>query len=291
MFAFAVSLLASVPSTEKICLSAIYLCVSLYAGSKCLIYLFFIERLHLIARKGPRIKDPVYLVSVVMLTPFFGVTVLMMMFREAQLDHMGCHIGLSAEAALPLVVYDTFFGLYQCLMFAGTIFRHIRAGSDAQNILLRQALKIALLGSAAAFMLSFLNVLTFAVFELLNSDLCLFFCVCDVVGNACVITYLMRPVSATTKLCGVKPAETTCKNVGVNIAEEKGANSPEEEFEQELQMVADMLKNMKGQRHYDPTTSVATAMTGLLSQTRPIVELASPGAPCVDPDSGSVVEV
>jgi len=261
-FAALASLLSSLPPDPNICSGAIFLCAGLYGAAKFCVYLFLMERLHLIATKGPRHKSPVYLVSCLLLIPFFVIVVLLMIYRVGNLNADGCQIGIRREGAIPLVVYDTAFGLYQMALFASIMFRYITRTApnhDAQTALLRKALKVAFIGSSVAFMLSFFNILTFVIKEDLHSDICLVLCIIDVVGNCCVITYLVRPISSPTGLSSA--GRFVGKNVSL-VAGELGSKatrvSTEKDFENELQTVAEMLKQMQAQgRQRDPTTSSA----------------------------------
>jgi len=200
--------------------------------------------------KGPRRRNPVYLLSVTLLLPFFGVMVLMMLDEIDEVNSSGCQIGISRYAASAVIMYDTFFGLFQSSMFAVYICRHIRAGvNDEGAALLRKALKVTFCGSAIALLFSMLNILSLAIWESLHSWLCFFFCICDVVVNACVCTFLLRPVSVNGKICCAKaPADAREKKSGSTVrgaATTKDTRTTEEEYEHELHAVAQLLKHMQ----------------------------------------------
>lgn len=273
VFACIASLLSLVPADEDICLAAVVLCATLYGATKFVVYLFLVERLHLIATssKGPRHKNPVYIVSLFLLLPFLAIVVLLVVYRVDDVKDGMCHIGLLREGAIPLVTYDTFFGLFQTTLFASIMYRYIYStgrNNDTQTAILRKALKVAFLGSFVAFLISSLNIFTLVVKEDLHSHLCLFICVVDVVGNALIITYLVRPISAPTSLCSkvAVAGKPLCKNVPLANGNAVGSqiNQPsEEEYEHELQTVAEMLMHMQEQgRHRETTTRSATTNTG-----------------------------
>jgi len=175
----------------------------------------------------------------------------------------GCHIGFGRVAVIPLVVYDTFFGLLQIALFASIMCRYIRDGptkhprTDAQTSILRKTLKVAFVGSFVAFMLSFFNIMTLVIDSDLHADVCLFLCIIDVIGNACVITYLTRPVTPAVVPSRQEPPNASNLVGKTSIID--NVSSGEEEYDHELQTVAEMLKQMQNQaRQIDPTTSNAT---------------------------------
>lgn len=200
LFASVSSLLLSVTPSDPVCLGAVFMCACFYGVSKFCIYLFLIERLHLIATSRPRHQNPVYVVSTLLLVPFIAVMAVIMVFHVNVTGPEGCHIGVTREAAILLGVYDTVFGISQIGLFSCIMCRYITraAPNDAQSTILRKALKVAFTGSIGASVLSFFNILTLAIKEDLQANICFLLCILDVIGNACIITYLVRPIPAST---------------------------------------------------------------------------------------------
>lgn len=157
------NILSVVPANINICLAAINVCAGLYSLSKICIYLFLAERLHVITTKGPRHKNKLYMTSAFLLILFIVVALLFFVFPVAVMRGSNCHIGVRKHTGILMVAYDTFFGLFQVGTFAFTLNRLTTTGPNNDphaNAVIREALKVAVFGSAVAFMLSFLNILS-----------------------------------------------------------------------------------------------------------------------------------
>ncbi|KAG2218132.1 hypothetical protein INT45_000430 [Circinella minor] len=110
-WAFAVTSMLTVSTNNfniTSCTLAMMSCDVFYAGSKIVIYMWLIERVHLVtAVRTTRLKSWQYRFHVMLLLPYVGIFVLMLTFRNIYLLDSGeCIIGLRWIASMPLMFYD-----------------------------------------------------------------------------------------------------------------------------------------------------------------------------------------
>lgn len=100
--------------SNKACLASLVLCLVFYVVDKVLLYLFLIERIHIVrSRRYTRLTDNRYVGNIAMLVLGFGsIAVLSFMFPVAELSDGRCRIGLPFKITLPLLIYDVSINLY-----------------------------------------------------------------------------------------------------------------------------------------------------------------------------------
>ncbi|OZJ03879.1 hypothetical protein BZG36_03949 [Bifiguratus adelaidae] len=90
------------------CSLSILACDVFYAGSKIITYLWLVEKVWVVqAVKTHRLRTPLYILNLVLMLPYIGIFILMVMFRISYItDQNTCIIGLQPIASIPLLVYD-----------------------------------------------------------------------------------------------------------------------------------------------------------------------------------------
>ena len=173
------------------CEVAILTCIFLYTATKGQIYIFFIERMHIV-HKTPsqtRAQSGFYKFNVCLLLPYVCVVVLMIIYRVSHVGEDGtCHIGLRQESSLPLLVYDTFFSAYAVAVFVWPLF-HSKALAGSKRLM--RVAKKNIYGSVVSTVSSFLNIYWLYYQESHTADGCLMFCTIDVMVNVLVMNYLI----------------------------------------------------------------------------------------------------
>jgi hypothetical protein len=95
-------------TSQSVCRSAVYLCISFYVTSKVLMYYFLIERAH--AVRGPhsrRLTDWVWVLFMfVLLVGITILAVLSLLDPEIEWRRGKCHIGLPPKTSIVLCIYD-----------------------------------------------------------------------------------------------------------------------------------------------------------------------------------------
>jgi len=103
-------------SSQRVCVASIMLCLVFYVVDKAIMYLFLIERAHVVRwRQYARRSDRWYLVNMAIFTLGFGtIAVLSFVFPVAEFSAVDgkCRIGLHFKITLPLLIYDVIINVY-----------------------------------------------------------------------------------------------------------------------------------------------------------------------------------
>lgn len=97
-------------STISSCRAAIYVCLVFYVGSKILVQMFLVERLHVIQhRLRRRRKDWVWIASIAIIVSGFGtIAIVAFLYPIAEITGVDskCRIGVPVKVTIPLITYD-----------------------------------------------------------------------------------------------------------------------------------------------------------------------------------------
>ncbi|CED83895.1 hypothetical protein [Phaffia rhodozyma] len=107
-------------SRAAICSLGIFSCILFYAFSKVFIYLFLIEKVHIVSNtKLARTQSWMYRVCLACWAPYLIIVIMMIIGRISTIDPetMVCHIGLETYASLSLLIYDLFLNVFLTSLF------------------------------------------------------------------------------------------------------------------------------------------------------------------------------
>ncbi|KAG0373091.1 hypothetical protein BGX24_012166 [Mortierella sp. AD032] len=175
------------------CTLSIFVCLSLYAMSKIIIYLFLIEKVYVVSSVTTLRRDTtLYRVNILLLTPYTIILVLMILNRVAVLDvNDQCFIGLKPLASITLILYDIFISSWLTILFIRPLMSTTSVLQGPSKGKLRQVARRTLIGSIVALVLSSANVFTLVYFKgYEDSVLCLLSCTLDVTLNACAVHWV-----------------------------------------------------------------------------------------------------
>ncbi|KAF9912821.1 hypothetical protein EC991_008687 [Linnemannia zychae] len=175
------------------CTLSIFVCLSLYAMSKIIIYLFLIEKVYVVSSVTTLRRDTtLYRVNILLLTPYTVILVLMILNRVAVLDvDDQCFIGLKPLASITLILYDIFISSWLTILFIRPLMSTTSVLQGPSKGKLRQVARRTLIGSIIALILSSANVFTLVYFKgYEDSVLCLLSCTLDVTLNACTVHWV-----------------------------------------------------------------------------------------------------
>ncbi|KAM0791970.1 hypothetical protein ACM66B_000473 [Microbotryomycetes sp. NB124-2] len=174
--------------SEVACAVGIWWCIALYASSKVAIYLFLMERVHLVyahttAARHARLKSPWYRASCCFFALWIGVAVCMIIGRisHRRASDNACVIGLKLYATVPMLAVDFAVNVFLTSAFIIPIYRSkfVKARKLARN---------SAIGAVAALVTSTANILILALQDGHQlSWVCLGSCGLDVALNACII--------------------------------------------------------------------------------------------------------
>ena len=196
------------------CEATIFTCIFLYTATKAQLYVFFIERIHVVYRDPlkSRLETPLYKINMCLLIPYGAIVVLMIMYRVSLIDKNGdCRIGLRDESTFPLLVYDTVFSVYAIVLFVWPLYKiQILQGSNR----LRNLAHKNVVGSTISTVSSFLNIFSLYLENEQHARGCLSYCALDVMVNVLVMHYLISGGGRKKKNHGESSMATACQNVG-----------------------------------------------------------------------------
>ena len=100
--------------TQRACFASIILCLVFYVVDKVIIYLFLVERIHVVrSRRYTRLTDYWYMANIAIVILGFGsIAIFSFIFPVAEFSDNKCRIGLPFKITLPLLVYDITINLY-----------------------------------------------------------------------------------------------------------------------------------------------------------------------------------
>ncbi|KAI8596659.1 hypothetical protein EDD21DRAFT_396690 [Dissophora ornata] len=175
------------------CTLSIFVCLSLYAASKIVIYLFLIEKVYVVSSVTTTRKDTMlYRFNIMLLTPYTVILVLMILNRVAVInDDEQCFIGLKPLASIVLILYDIFISCWLTVLFIRPLMSTTSVLQGPSKGKLRQVASRTFTGSVVALILSSGNVFTLVYYRgYEDSVLCLLSCTLDVTLNACTVHWV-----------------------------------------------------------------------------------------------------
>ncbi|KAF9961917.1 hypothetical protein BGZ72_001024 [Mortierella alpina] len=183
------------------CTLSIFVCLSLYAASKIIIYLFLIEKVYVVSSvTTTRMQTTLYRINILLLTPYTIILVLMILNRVAVLDENDqCFIGLKPLASIVLILYDIFISCWLTILFIKPLMSTNSILQGPSKGKLRQVARRTLIGSVIALVLSSGNVFTLVYYKgYEDSVLCLLSCTLDVTLNACTVHWVTSRARGST---------------------------------------------------------------------------------------------
>ncbi|KAF9433276.1 hypothetical protein BGZ76_009666 [Entomortierella beljakovae] len=199
LFTIVASMLAQTNNNNKVsCTISIFACILLYASSKVLIYLFLIERVHVVSTIGTtRWNSTMFRINIALLSPYGIVFILAVLYRSAYLeshdtDTLGqCNIGLKLEASIPFIVYDLMMSSWLTFLFLKSLTSSTSKLQGPTKSKLRNVARRTFVGSVWALLLSTANISILVYFQGNERGvLCLTGCTLDVTLNAVAIHWV-----------------------------------------------------------------------------------------------------
>ncbi|KAI1320088.1 hypothetical protein EDD11_002060 [Mortierella claussenii] len=191
------------------CELSILSCIILYALSKIIIYFFLMEKVYVVTAVGvTRSNFLLYKINLLLMTPYIGVIVCMIIFRVAALEEEGrCFIGLRRRGALPLILYDIVMSVWLTFLFLRPLMSSTSLLQGPSKGKLRNVARRTLLGSLIALMLSSANIFTLVYFDGHERGLiCLASCIVDVTLNAITVHWVTSRGGGMSRRSGGSPS-------------------------------------------------------------------------------------
>ncbi|KAF9148225.1 hypothetical protein BG015_010061 [Linnemannia schmuckeri] len=204
-FSFIATLLVQTNNKNPLsCNLSIFSCITLYASSKVIIYLFLMEKVYVVTAIGSTRRDFfLYKVNLCLLLPYIAVITLMIIFRHARINKLGqvdpvdehrlghCDIGLGEAATYPLIFYDIFVSCWLTFLFIWPLMSSTSLLQGPSKGRLRDVARRTLMGCVMSLIISTGNVASLITSQGWERGLiCLSCCTADVTLNAITIHWV-----------------------------------------------------------------------------------------------------
>ncbi|RUS31077.1 hypothetical protein BC938DRAFT_478509 [Jimgerdemannia flammicorona] len=142
-----------------------------------------------------------YKFHLLLLTPYIGIFILMIIFRVAHLNSDAtCIISLKRPASIPLMVYDFVFNSYLTLLFIRPLIavRNVSREWSNSDSLLTRVTRRTLVSCAICLIASTVNIFMVALLHGEESDfICLTMCSFDVILNVITVHWVTTGTSSS----------------------------------------------------------------------------------------------
>ncbi|CAF3502219.1 unnamed protein product [Fusarium graminearum] len=179
----------------NICHGAIILCLVCYVTTKILIYVFLVEKAHVIRSSTTRRRNSgLYLFNIITLLVGYGVVVVMnFVFRIARIVNGECFIGMEKISMIPLIAFDAVVNVYLTILFLiplKNLYSFKNLPKTGANSRLRSVAMRTFVGACCTLTSSIVNL---SVLMVLNGEpgwVCLMCCNSDVLFSAIVVQWV-----------------------------------------------------------------------------------------------------
>ncbi|KAF6842319.1 hypothetical protein CMUS01_03210 [Colletotrichum musicola] len=188
----------------QICDGAILLCLVCYITTKVLIYLFLVEKAHIIrGATKPRLKSKLYIFnSFGMLGVYAVIAILNFIFRITRIDDGQCYIGMQKVSMIPLISFDAVVNIYLTILFLiplKSLYSFKNFPKTPANVRLRTVALRTFIGALCTLTSSIVNL---TVLMVLNGEpgwVCLMCCNSDILFSAVVVQWVTSKDNAATQ--------------------------------------------------------------------------------------------
>ncbi|KAK4207021.1 hypothetical protein QBC37DRAFT_104763 [Rhypophila decipiens] len=199
MFVFATAILQfgfGVDHSMPVCEAAILLCLVCYVTTKILIYMFLVEKAHIIrsGNKKLRMRSKLYIFnSFGMIGVYCGVVVLNFIYRINRVENGQCIIGMQKLAMIPLIVFDLLVNVYLTVLFLIPLFglysfNNLQKSRGSRR--LRTVATRTFIGCVCTLTSSIVNLSVLMALDGEPGWVCLMCCNSDILFSAVVIQWI-----------------------------------------------------------------------------------------------------
>ncbi|KAI9309515.1 hypothetical protein BJ944DRAFT_258375 [Cunninghamella echinulata] len=228
------------------CLLSILACDIFYSGTKIIIYCWLIEKVWVVnAGRTSRWQTKSYRFHMLLLVPYIGIFILMLLFHNAWLEKDGsCTIGLQLPATIPLVTYDFLINLYMTILFVRPLLKLDKVSNnnkDHQAERLKDVARRTMVASVVCLIVSFANIGSLAILKgVERGAICLTCCYTDVVINVITVHWVTsqrknKTIRDTTNKSNYPKGSTLTSNnsqiQSPSIDDNKNSKKPKFDFE------------------------------------------------------------
>ncbi|KAF5524889.1 hypothetical protein CGCA056_v003241 [Colletotrichum aenigma] len=188
----------------QICDGAILLCLVCYITTKVLIYLFLVEKAHIIrGATKPRLKSKLYIFnSFGMLGVYAVIAILNFIFRITRIDDGQCYIGMQKVSMIPLISFDAVVNVYLTILFLiplKSLYSFKNFPKTPANVRLRTVALRTFVGALCTLTSSIVNLTVLMALDGEPGWVCLMCCNSDILFSAVVVQWVTNKDNAATQ--------------------------------------------------------------------------------------------
>ncbi|KAH0444557.1 hypothetical protein CcaCcLH18_00215 [Colletotrichum camelliae] len=188
----------------QICDGAILLCLVCYITTKVLIYLFLVEKAHIIrGATKPRLKSKLYIFnSFGMLGVYAVIAILNFIFRITRIDDGQCYIGMQKVSMIPLISFDAVVNVYLTILFLiplKSLYSFKNFPKTPANVRLRTVALRTFIGALCTLTSSIVNLTVLMALDGEPGWVCLMCCNSDILFSAVVVQWVTNKDNASTQ--------------------------------------------------------------------------------------------
>ncbi|KAK2772402.1 hypothetical protein CKAH01_03940 [Colletotrichum kahawae] len=188
----------------QICDGAILLCLVCYITTKVLVYLFLVEKAHIIrGATKPRLKSKLYIFnSFGMLGVYAVIAILNFIFRITRIDDGQCYIGMQKVSMIPLISFDAVVNVYLTILFLiplKSLYSFKNFPKTPANVRLRTVALRTFIGALCTLTSSIVNLTVLMALDGEPGWVCLMCCNSDILFSAVVVQWVTNKDNAATQ--------------------------------------------------------------------------------------------
>ncbi|RFN42600.1 hypothetical protein FIE12Z_12763 [Fusarium flagelliforme] len=254
-----------VSSSQDTCQAAVLTCLISYVLTKILIYVFLVEKAHLVKGSRARRRDSkLYLFNIIsLLVGYFIVAVMNFYYRFARLENGECYIGMERISMIPLVAFDFVINIYLTILFLLPLtnsysYKNQSEGNGRSR--LRSVAFRTFVGACCTLTSSVVNLTVIMVLKGEPGWVCFMCCNADVLFSAIVLQWVTSQDSnsGSTKASSFPSSGGTYgKGSGFRMGSLQTADTVSHEDELELVASPNFSSNI-GKSHSTGSAPVTT---------------------------------
>ena len=176
---------------NRYCNVTIWICIVLYTGNKVFLYLYLIEKAHIVncvfRKFEKRGNSSLYLFNIASVFLYAAVITIMILYRKSDVEDGQCYVGLKDIASSTLLIFDSIYRSYLMSLFMWPLVKH----AYVSDVIMDMAKK-NVFGSVVSLLFSFANAAYMLVMHGNQmASMCLFLCTVDVFVDVLIMDWLL----------------------------------------------------------------------------------------------------
>ena len=176
---------------DQYCHATIWICILLYTSNKIFLYLYLIEKAHVVNcalhRFEKRGHSALYLFNMASISLYAVVITLMIVYRKSEVENGECSVGLKDVASSTLLIFDSIYRSYLMTLFIWPLVKNAAISTRIMDMA-----KKNVFGSIMSLLFSSANIGSILFMHGNQmASMCLFLCMLDVFVDVLIMDWLL----------------------------------------------------------------------------------------------------